>query len=239
VTGTVAFDEPQSTNRRYQLRRDACGTTSAANPRLSVFGGGESIGCGGLTSAATPIDVTYPAVDGLPLRVDASRSARLTLTQGAWVAGVGGGFGQETVAATLQGVVDGEVVTLGTGTASTVVTPADDKVTTVVDIPLTGVTSDDVVTALSLVTRVSGTVGRSYVAYGGASFLDLPLTDIGRVDVTIGSYGASAVGAVVEPDGTWRAEVPMPTPGTRTVNARAVQNGVTVRAEPVTITVTP
>ena len=70
VSGTATFDAPVPVTRKYHFRRDACGNAANANRRLSVTAGGETIGCGGLTSAATPLVDVYPAADGVPVTVD-------------------------------------------------------------------------------------------------------------------------------------------------------------------------
>src|SRR5687768_3406888 len=53
VSGTATFDASVPVTRKYYFRRDACGTAANANRRISVIAGAETIGCGGLTSAAT------------------------------------------------------------------------------------------------------------------------------------------------------------------------------------------
>ena len=239
VTGTATFDAPVAATRKFYLRREVCGANNPGT-RLSTVAGGETIGCGGLYSAATPIVDTYPAQNGLPVVVDATKQAKLTIVTGAWVSGVGGGIGQEKIDVTLTGVTaEGETKTIGTGTKTTLVTPDQDEVTTVIDIPLQQLT--DVFTAFTMRTSISGTVMRSYVSYGGASFLEVPIMDVGTVQVSSDSSTFSAtktVDAVFQSDGTWAAEIPVPSAGARTIYARAVQGATKINAEPVSITVT-
>ena len=240
VSGTAAFDAPVATTRQYYFRRDACGNAADANRRLSVVKGGEDIGCGGLTSAAQPLVDVYPAVDGVPVTLDPTRDATVKVVAGAWLAGAGGGAGQEKVDAVLTGVTaDGDTVTIGSGTDTVLVTPNMDVVTHTITVPL-----DDAATqqfnALTLTTTISGTVGRSYVSYAGDSLMDLPIMDAGTVQVSGDSSTFSAsktVDAVLNGDGTWTAEIPVPTAGARKIYARAVQGTSKINATPVAITV--
>jgi hypothetical protein len=242
VSGTATFDAPVPVTRKYHFRRDACGTAANANRRLSVIVGAETIGCGGLTSAATPLVDVYPAVDGVPVTVDPTKDAKVTMVVGAWLSGVGGGIGQEKIDAVLSGrTADGQTVTLGTGTDTILVTPDQDEVTHTITIPLAD-SATQRLTSLTLQTTIGGTVVRSYVSYGGASFLELPIMDTGTVQVSADSATFTAtktVDAVLNSDGTWVAEVPAPAAGQRKLYARAVQGTTKIDATPVTITVVP
>lgn len=241
VTGTVSFDAPPPVMRTFYFRRDACGSAAGANRRLSVIQGGETIGCGGLATAAQPITDIYPAIDGLPVVVDITKQAQVTVVEGAWVSGVGGGLGQETIQATLTGAtLAGETKTLGTGTSQVLVTPAEDEVTHTVDLDLTD--PGEVLTSLTLTVRKSGTLVRSYTSYAGASFLKLPILDIGSVQVSSDSASfsqARTVDAVIASDGTWSADVATPSVGERKLYVRAVQGAVKVNAEPIPVTIVP
>ena len=240
VTGTAAFDAPIASNRTYFLRRDVCGV--AGIRQLSVVAGAETIGCGGATAIATPIVDNYTAIDGVPILVDPAKlTAKLTIVTGAFLAGVGGGTGNETIAVTLRGTTaDGSTVTLGTGTKTTLITPNQDEVTNVIDFAVTAV--PDVLTGLAMETRISGTVARSYVSYAGASKLELSILDPGAVQVSSDSATFSAsktVYAALAADGTWIADVAIPATGQRKIYARAVQGALKSASAIVGITVVP
>jgi hypothetical protein len=242
VTGTVSFDTPApAVDRTFYFRRELCGNVAGANRRLSVVKGSETIGCGAPNSAVTPIVDNYPAVDGLPLLIDASKQAEVTVVESAFVADVGGGVGQEKIEALLTGTtVSGETKTIGTGSETQLVTPDKDEVTHTFSFALTD--PGEVLTALNLRITTSGTLGRSYTNYAGASFLKLPIFDVGTVQVSGDSATFSAVRTVtatVAPDGTWTADVPTPSVGARKIYARAVQGTNKVSVDPISVTIIP
>src|SRR5213595_3465256 len=82
VAGTAAFAAATPGSTTFYLRRDGCGTSND-NPHLSVTSGTDGgDGCGLLFNAVVGLGgdadqgafIDFPATDGLPLALDASRA---------------------------------------------------------------------------------------------------------------------------------------------------------------------
>lgn len=240
VTGTVAFDPPVPSTRKFNFRRDGCGAGDVpANTRLSTLTGTDSGACGsliGLVGATTQ----YPAENGLPLVLDTTRPASVTVVT---ESDFGLGVGNQEVTVTLTGRGDdGATKTIGSGTQTQLITPPAESTTYRFDITLgtglEGVTFETLNAAL----RVAGGQSSGFVSYGGASFIDLPIMDPGTVQVSSDSPSFSAsrtVAAEIASDGTWSAQPATPSTGSRKLYVRAVQGTTVVTAEPIPVTIVP
>jgi hypothetical protein len=133
VAGTVAFAPANPASTTFFLRRDGCGTTSD-NPHLSVVSGTDAgDGCGlTLSSFAGPggsVDqsafVDYPSADGMPLTLDASRniSGTIDLENFGLVSGTSAGAGQLTVDISMEALVNGSGVPMGSTSQTVLITP--------------------------------------------------------------------------------------------------------------------
>jgi hypothetical protein len=154
---------------------------------------------------------------------------------------VGFSAGQVTIEITLSGRVDGASVILGSATKQYLVTPDKPTYTTPYDFELPQELDGGTVTDLNLAVKFSGPVLlHNFIALNGQSFVDVPYMDTGAVLIGIGSLTTNPsifVPATVNEDGTFAATVNTPTTGQKRVFARAVQNGTTVSATPVQISV--
>jgi hypothetical protein len=239
VTGTAAFGAPTPTTRTFYLRRDACGGNTPPNTRLSTSAGTDGgDGCASLTSGVLPATTNYPAENGLPLTVDATKTAKVTVVLSSW-SGVTGA-GTQQVTATLTGRAGNQQRTLGAGTHSMDVTGVD-AYTADITIPLQNPGAP--LSTLNLAVTIGGGVQHGHVNLNSASFVELPILDTGRVDVSSDSATfapSKTVQAEFSSDGTWTAEIATPSTGSRKIYARAVQAGApTTNSTPVSITVTP
>lgn len=236
VTGTAAFGAAVPATRVFYVRRAGCGANAGpANTRLSITQGTDSTSCGS-TTAPLASTSQYPAEDGIPLTVDASKPASATITLSSF-SGVTG-VGTQVVTATLTGRVGNQTKTLGTGTHSMDTLGVD---TYAAEFPIPLANPGGPITTLNLALTISGAAQHGFVNYGGTSFINLPILDTGSVDVSSDSstYAASkTVKAELSADGTWVAEITTPSAGSRKIYARAVQGTTKVEAAPVSITVT-
>lgn len=240
VTGTVSFDAPVPAVRRFLFRRDGCGATDVpANTRLSTLSGTDSGACGsliGLVGGTTQ----YPAENGLPLVLDAETPAAVEVVT---ESDLGLGIGNQQVSVTLTGrTTAGATQTIGSGTQTLLITPGTDSTTYRFNIVIAPETAGITFETLNAALRVAGGQSSGYVAYGGASFIDLPIMDAGTVQVSSDSASFSptrTVDAVLASDGTWTAAVGTPSTGSRRLYVRAVQGTVKVNAEPIPVTIVP
>lgn len=248
VAGTVSFDAPVATARRWFLRRDDCGGT-ADNPHLSTKQGSDGgDGCGNLLAPVSGNAESYSAVDGLPATLEAGEiTGQLTVSsfQGLVGSPVGVGAGQWTANITIGGSdATGRFVTVAQISETYLVTPNAPENTVPFSAPLDASLVGSQLRSLTMDVEVVPDPGsglHGFIGASGTSYFDLPILDAGTVQVsTSTSFSPSTTAtATVNPDGTWHAEVPTPSVGTRQVRARAIQSGVTTTAAPVTITVVP
>ena len=124
VAGTAAFAAVNPTSVKFYLRRDGCGTSSD-NPHLSVTSGSDAgEGCGfvggnGIVSTVSKglFSVDYPSSDGMPLILDTSKTIEGTLDLQNDVAGTG----QVTLDFTMEALVGGDGVIVGTDSETVLV----------------------------------------------------------------------------------------------------------------------
>lgn len=133
AAGKSSFATPAQTTARYYLRRDGCGTSSD-NPHLSIVNGTDAgdgcgltvaiVGLGGNADANAFVD--YPASDGLPVTLDGSQAitGTLDLEDFGLVNGLGAGVGQVTADISMEALVNGQGVPLGSDSESVLITPA-------------------------------------------------------------------------------------------------------------------
>lgn len=243
VTGTVTPADAVATARTFYLRRDACGGTAAQNTRMSLRTGTDGgDGCGS-TYAGLPTEVfatagqstgttSYPAADGLPVVLDATKQVTGTMKFAAdgpvgiarvemWLTSDAGEVGRTTVEKTLQGDLEYEV-------------PFAFNVAQA----LAGKT----LKTLTWNFRVRG-VGalNGFVSLNGASLVNVPVLDTGLVEVSTTSNFSPSKSAFVPlaDDGTWSTEIVTPTTGARAVYARILQAGKTVASATTNFNVVP
>lgn len=178
-TPTVAVLQPTDVN--FYLRRDACGEDND-NPRISLEDGpDEGDECPYLEQPVQEVMIEagegaltdiYPATDGVPLTLDATRN----LVGEFGLAGRAGGA-QVTVEVLLSGTIDGAVVEIATGTTEAVdyaATPATGASVVSLDFDIPDVLDRKQVTGLELSTVIRGVTDGWVTLDDPASFITVP-----------------------------------------------------------------
>lgn len=231
VAGGVSFAATTAGSTRFFLRRDGCGTSND-NPHLSVTNGTDAgdgcglivnsvAGPGGDADQASFID--FPASDGMPLALDAGRpiTGQVSLT--------GAQLGMAYVDVTLEALVNGQAVTLGSATGSALLDPTADHTpvpfTVQPDVSLDG--SD--LQALDLRVHVHGPyIYSGFMSLNGNSYVDVPsyAASVNKsVEVSLDdSSFSSPIPARIDASGSgWSVAIPTPAVGKHTIYARSAQ----------------
>ena len=244
LAGTASFATPAAGTTRFYLRRDGCGTSSD-NPHLSVTSGTDGgDGCGIVLNSVVGLGgdvdqgafVDFPAADGMPLALDASRAVSGTID----ITGTAGGAVEVDVS--LEGLVGGDGVPVGTTTTTTVLDPSvsDNPVAFTIQ-PGASLAGKDL-QGLDLRVHIHGpALDAGFVGLSGKSSVDVPSfaasvnqsVEVSLDDATF----ANAVPARLSGT-TWSVAVPTPAVGTHTVYARAAQGFDTGSAATRSFTVT-
>ena len=249
VTGTSTFDTPIAAQETFYLRGSGCGATESFWLSTTT-GTDEYDGCG--TIGGLPFNevlyrtggapMTFSAQDGVPVLVDASRDVTGTVRAESWTGTGTPGVGQVVVDVSLTGSTDaGDGYVLGSGTFEAVNDAKDG-----IQFPFTFNLADELqgvrLSDVTISVEVHGANwNSSNLGLGGGSKFTLPMFDAGKVEVSDSAIFTVArrYRASIASNGTWIAEIPVPSAGARSIYARAVQGSVTTFAEPVSITVTP
>ena len=231
VAGGVSFAAATPGDTTFYLRRDGCGTSND-NPHLSTQSGTDGgDGCGLIFNAVVGVGgdvdqaafVDFPAADGMPLSLDATRqiSGVVALT--------GAQVGLATVDVTLEALVNGNAVTLGSASASAVLDPTGDSTPIPFAIQPSAALDGSDLQALDMRVRVHGpNVYSGFISLSGKSYVDLPsyaasVNKAVQVSVDDPTF-ASPVPARIDASGTgWSVAIPTPAIGKHTIYARAQQ----------------
>jgi hypothetical protein len=244
VAGTAQFAAATAGTTRFFLRRDGCGTSND-NPHMSVTAGTDAgDGCGLIVDQVGPVGdaapqatfTDYPASDGMPLAFDGTQpvNGQISLT--------GAQVGLAEIDVTLEALVGGNAVDLGTASASAVLDPTAASTPVPFTIqPNTSVDGSDV-QALDLRVNIHGpNVYSGFVALSGASWVDLPnyAASVNKsVQVSVDDP-TFANGVPARLSGTnWSVAIPTPSVGKHTIYAESKQGYTTSAPTSVTITVT-
>jgi hypothetical protein len=231
VAGTVAFAAATPGSTTFYLRRDGCGTSND-NPHLSVTSGTDGgDGCGLLFNAVTGLGgdadqgafVDFPAADGMPLPLDGTR------TIDGVIALTGAQVGLATVDVTLEALVRGSAVTIGSASSSAILDPTGNDTPIPFTIPANGALDGSDVQALELRVLIHGpNVYSGFISLDGNSYVDLPsyaasVNKSVQVSVDDASF-ASPVPARIDATGSgWSVAIPTPAIGKHTIYARSIQ----------------
>jgi hypothetical protein len=242
VAGKASFAATTSGDTQFFLRRDGCGTSND-NPHLSVASatdGGD--GCGLIIDQVPLVGTVdqgsftdYPATDGMPLALDASRAATGVID----LQGLGAGLA--TVNVDLSALVGGQAVDIGSDTESVLLDPtASDNAVAFTIQPDPSLAGADV-QALDLRVHIEGaTIYSSFVGLSGKSWVTLPsyAASVNRsVQVSVDDPTfANALPARLDSTGGWSVAIPTPAAGKHTIYAEATQGFDT--SAPVTTTFT-
>ena len=243
VAGGVSFAATTAGSTTFYLRRDGCGTSND-NPHLSTTSGTDGgDGCGLIFNAVAgpggDVDqgafIDFPATDGMPLAFDATRATtgQIALT--------GAQVGLATVDVTLEALVGGNAVTLGSDSESAILDPtgADTPIPFTIQPSATLDGSD--VQALDLRVHVHGPyVYSGFISLNGNSYVDLPsyaasVNKAVQVSVDDPTF-ANAVPARLS-GSTWSVAIPTPGVGKHTIYAEGTQGYDTSAPTSTTFTV--
>src|SRR5579862_611863 len=229
VAGGVTFAPATPQTTRFYLRRDACGTSND-NPHLSTASGTDGgdgcglivnsvVGLGGTADQAAFID--FPATDGMPLALDASREVSGVID----IEGTAAGLSQVDVS--LEALVGGQAVDIGSASESTVLDPtaSDNRVPFTIQ-PAAGLAGADL-QALDLRVHIQGpNIDAGFIGLSGKSYVDMPsfTASVNRsvaISVDDPSF-AKAIPARLDQTGTsWSLAIPTPAIGTHTIYAES------------------
>ena len=243
VAGTASFAATTAGTSRFYLRRDGCGTSND-NPHLSTSSGTDGgDGCGLVLNAVVGLGgdvdqgafVDFPASDGMPLALDASRTAAGTIDI------TGTAVGAVEVDVSLEALVGGQGVTVGSTTTTTVLDP------TVSDNPVAFAIQPDASLAgadlqgLDLRVHIHGpALDAGFVGLSGKSFLDMPsyAASVNKSVVISVDDATFAHPVAARLDGsTWSLAIPTPAIGKHTIYAESTQGFSTSAAVSTTFTV--
>lgn len=243
LAGTVSFSDTTAGTTRFYLRRDGCGTSND-DPHLSVTSGTDAgDGCGLILNAVGPVgDVDqssftdYPASDGMPLALDGTKpiDGQISLT--------GAQVGLAEVSVTLDALVGGNPVEIGSGTGSAVLDPTGASTPVPFTIQPNASLDGSDLQALDLRVTIHGpNVYSGFVALSGASWVDMPshAASVNKgVEVSVDDPTfANAVPARLS--GTsWSVAIPTPAIGSHTIYAESTQGYDTSAPTSVTVNVT-
>ena len=207
IAGGVSFSPTTAGDTTFYLRRDGCGTSND-NPHLSVTSGTDGgDGCGLIFNAVAgpggDVDqaafVDFPATDGMPLALDATRA----ITGAIALTGLEIGLAQVDV--TLEALVHGEAVTIGSDSESALLDPTANDTPIPFTIQPSATLDGSDLQALDLRVHIHGpNIYSGFISLNGNSYVHMP------------SYAASVNQAVQVSidDPTFAAGVPARISGT-------------------------
>jgi hypothetical protein len=231
VAGKVGFAPTTAGTTKLYLRRDGCGTSND-NPHLSVTTGTDGgDGCGLIFNAVVGAGgdadqgafVDFPASDGMPLPLDTHSAITgvISLT--------GAQVGLAEVDVTLEALINGEAVTLGTATGSAVLDPTGDHTPVPFTIQPSSTLDGSDLQALDLRVLIHGpNVYSGFISLNGNSYANVPsyAASVNKsVEVSLDdSTFANAVPATIGSSGTsWSVTIPTPLIGKHKLYARSTQ----------------
>jgi len=231
VVGGVAFAATTPQTSRFYLRRDGCGASND-NPHLSTVSGTDGgDGCGLILNSVVGLGgdvdqnafIDFPATDGVPLALDAARS----------VTGVidlqGLGIGLAEVDVSMEALVDGEGVAIGSDTETAVLDPtlADNPVAFTIQ-PAVSLAGADL-QGIDLRVHVHGPqIYSGFIGNSGRSWVDMPsyAASVNRsVHVSLDDPSfANPISARLDAStSTWSVAIPTPGVGKHTLYAESTQ----------------
>jgi hypothetical protein len=235
VVGGVAFAPADPTTTTFYVRRDGCGTSND-DPHLSVASGADAgSGCGslinGVVGAGGDADagafVDYPSADGMPLSLDAGRAITGTFDlQGLLGPGA---IGLMEADVSMEALVDGQGVTVGSDTESVLLDPtASDNDVNFSITPDARLDRKDL-SGIDLRLHLHGPYAFSgFVATSGASFVNVPsyTASVNRsvlLSLDDPTFAEPIPVAIDSSDDGWSVVIPTPDVGRHTLYVRSVQ----------------
>ena len=246
VAGGVSFAATAPGTTTFYLRRDGCGTSND-NPHLSTTSGTDGgDGCGLIFNAVAgpggDVDqgafIDFPATDGMPLAFDATRATtgQIALT--------GAQVGLATVDVTLEALVHGQAVTLGSDSESAVLDPTGNDTPIPFTIRPSATLDGSDLQALDLRVHVHGPyVYSGFVSLNGSSYVDLPSYAASvnkgvQISVDDPTFANPVPARIASSGSSWSVAIPTPPIGKHTIYASATQGFDTSAPASQTFTVT-
>lgn len=245
VAGGVTFSAATPQTTRFYLRRDGCGTSSD-NPHLSTTSGTDAgDGCGLIINAVVGLGgdvdqnafVDFPSTDGMPLALDTGRSITGVLD----LQGNGAGLAQVDVS--MEALVGGQGVAVGSDSVSTVLDPtASDNAVPFTIQPSSSLAGADL-QGLDLRVRIHGpSIDAGFIGLSGKSWTDVPAFTASvnkSVSVSVDDPTfANPVSARIDASGAgWSVAIPTPAVGKHTIYAESTQGFDTSAPAAATFTV--
>lgn len=234
VAGTVAFAAANPQTTRFYLRRDGCGTSND-NPHLSIVNGTDAgDGCGLIVNSVAGVGgdadqasfVDFPASDGMPLALDTSRNVSGVID----ITGTAAGLSEIDVS--LEGLVNGQAVEIGSDAASAVLDPTvSDNAVPFTITPSASLAGADV-QALDLRVHIHGpSIDAGFMGLSGKSYADVPsyTASVNRsVSISVDDPSfSSPIPARLGSNGTWSVAISTPAVGKHTIYAESTQGFTT------------
>jgi hypothetical protein len=231
VAGTVSFAAATPDSTTFYLRRDGCGTSND-NPHLSVTSGTDGgDGCGLLFNAVTGLGgdadqgafVDFPASDGMPVALDGTQSIDGV------IALTGAQVGLATVDVTLEALVGGNAVTIGSASASAILDPTGNDTPIPFTITANGSLDGSDVQALDLRVLIHGpNVYSGFISLNGNSYVDLPsyaasVNKAIQISVDDPTFANPTPARIDSTGAGWSVAIPTPAIGKHTIYAESVQ----------------
>ena len=229
IAGGVSFAPTTAGDTTFYLRRDGCGTSND-NPHLSVTSGTDGgDGCGLIFNAVAgpggDVDqaafVDFPATDGMPLALDATRA----ITGAIALTGLEIGLAQVDV--TLEALVHGEAVTIGSDSESALLDPTANDTPIPFTIQPSATLDGSDLQALDLRVHIHGpNIYSGFISLNGNSYVHMPsyaasVNQAVQVSIDDPTFAAGVPARI---SGTsWSVAVPTPAIGKHTIYARATQ----------------
>lgn len=231
VAGGASFASATAGGTKFYLRRDGCGTSND-NPHLSVTTGTDAgDGCGLIFNAVAgpggdadqAAFIDYPATDGMPLSLDATRSVTgvISLT--------GLQLGMATVDVTLEALVNGQAVTLGSDSESALLDPTADHTPIPFTVQPNAALNGSDIQALDLRVHLHGPyIYSGFISMSGNSYADVPsyAASVNRsvqVSLDDSSFGNAVPARLGAGNTSWSVAIPTPAVGKHTLYARSTQ----------------
>jgi hypothetical protein len=244
VAGTASFADTSAGTTRFFLRRDGCGTSND-NPHLSVTSGTDGgDGCGLIVNAVAGVGgdadqaafIDFPASDGMPLAYDGTQAinGQVSLT--------GAQVGVAYVDVSLEALVGGNAVEIGSATGTAVLDPTGASTPVRFTIqPNVSLDGSDL-QALDLRVHIHGpNVYSGFIALSGASWVDLPsyAASVNKgVEISVDDPTFSNPTPARLSGTSWSVAIPTPSVGKHTIYAESTQGYDTSAPTSVTVNVT-
>src|SRR5947208_12199655 len=231
IAGGVSFAPTTAGDTTFYLRRDGCGTSND-NPHLSVTTGTDGgDGCGlifnAIVGAGGDVDqaafVDFPATDGMPLALDATRA----ITGAIALTGLEIGLAQVDV--TLEALVHGEAVTIGSDSESALLDPTANDTPIPFTIQPSATLDGSDLQALDLRVHIHGpNIYSGFISLNGNSYVHMPsyaasVNKAVQISVDDPTFATPTQARIDSTGSSWSVAIPTPAIGKHTIYAESTQ----------------